>query len=238
MRYKKFFTMSYDDGVVQDLKLMKILDDYGLKATFNINSGLLGKEEYLEIDGKKIEHCVIPENNLCANYSRHEIAAHGATHAHLETLSHGDIVREITQDRIKLATIVGYEINGFAYPYGYPLDPSDKSMADIVRKECNLAYARTTTCTGTFAMPKDRFLWNPTCHHSNPELPELIDKFLSTEPTNGDMLLYIWGHSYEFDIGSETNSWDWIKSICEKVSGKRGITYCNNLTVANRVAII
>ena len=30
-------TLSYDDGVVQDKKLMNIFDKYGLKATFNIN---------------------------------------------------------------------------------------------------------------------------------------------------------------------------------------------------------
>lgn len=230
--------MSYDDGVLQDLKLMKILDDYGLKATFNINSERLGNEGSFDFYGKKIDYSIIPQNDLCANYSRHEVAAHGATHAHLEKLNHNELVHEITQDRIKLATIVGYEINGFAYPYGYPLDLSDKSIADVVRKECNVAYARTINSTGTFAMPKDRFLWNPTCHHSEPRLLEMIDEFVNAEPTNGDMLLYIWGHSYEFDYESGCNSWDWIKRVCERVSGKRGITYCNNLTVANRVAII
>lgn len=39
---RKFLTFSYDDGVTQDKRLVKIFNRYGLKATFNINSELLG----------------------------------------------------------------------------------------------------------------------------------------------------------------------------------------------------
>ncbi|MBQ8687026.1 MAG: polysaccharide deacetylase, partial [Ruminococcus sp.] len=38
--YKKAITFSYDDGVEQDVKLLEILNEYGLKATFNLNTGL------------------------------------------------------------------------------------------------------------------------------------------------------------------------------------------------------
>ena len=33
---KKAVTLSYDDGVIYDKRLMRILDEYGLKATFNL----------------------------------------------------------------------------------------------------------------------------------------------------------------------------------------------------------
>ena len=36
----KVFTMSYDDGVVQDIRLSEIMKKNGLKGTFNVNSGL------------------------------------------------------------------------------------------------------------------------------------------------------------------------------------------------------
>ena len=39
----KALTFSYDDGVTQDRRLVELFDRYGLKATFNINSELLGK---------------------------------------------------------------------------------------------------------------------------------------------------------------------------------------------------
>lgn len=38
---QKAATLSYDDGVIFDKKLIGILNRYGLKATFNINSGLI-----------------------------------------------------------------------------------------------------------------------------------------------------------------------------------------------------
>ena len=34
----KVLTLSYDDGVVQDIRLIEIMNRYGLKGTFNINS--------------------------------------------------------------------------------------------------------------------------------------------------------------------------------------------------------
>ena len=36
----KALTLSYDDGVVQDIRLIDIMNKHGLKGTFNINSGL------------------------------------------------------------------------------------------------------------------------------------------------------------------------------------------------------
>lgn len=43
----KCLTFSYDDGVTQDKRLVKIFNRYGLKATFNINSELFGTPGYL-----------------------------------------------------------------------------------------------------------------------------------------------------------------------------------------------
>ena len=41
---KKAFTLSYDDGITQDRKLLEIFNRYNLKATFNLNSGIQGEE--------------------------------------------------------------------------------------------------------------------------------------------------------------------------------------------------
>ena len=38
----KILTFSYDDGVRQDIRLCEIFRKYGLKDTFNLNSGSLG----------------------------------------------------------------------------------------------------------------------------------------------------------------------------------------------------
>lgn len=41
----KAFTLSFDDGIEQDAKLIALLESYGLKATFNLNTGLAGRTE-------------------------------------------------------------------------------------------------------------------------------------------------------------------------------------------------
>ena len=41
---RKALTLSYDDGVEQDIRLMEILDKHGIRCTFNLNSGCWAKE--------------------------------------------------------------------------------------------------------------------------------------------------------------------------------------------------
>ena len=40
----KALTLSYDDGVEQDVRLIDIMQKHGLKGTFNLNSGLYAAE--------------------------------------------------------------------------------------------------------------------------------------------------------------------------------------------------
>ena len=50
---KKAFTLSYDDGQIYDRRFVDLLDRYGLRATFHLNSGKLGTgneiDEFLQI---------------------------------------------------------------------------------------------------------------------------------------------------------------------------------------------
>lgn len=45
-RYPGFLTravtLSFDDGYTDDRKMVKILNDYGMRCTFNLNSGNIG----------------------------------------------------------------------------------------------------------------------------------------------------------------------------------------------------
>ena len=53
---------------------------------------------------------------------------------------------------------------------------------------------------------------------------EMIDKFIGLE-TDTPKLLYIWGHSYEFDF---CDNWDFAEEMCRKISGKADIFYGTN----------
>ena len=51
---KKAVTLSYDDGVESDIRLLEILNEYGLKCTFNLNSGLMTPDSRWEMNGFKV----------------------------------------------------------------------------------------------------------------------------------------------------------------------------------------
>lgn len=46
---KKYLVISSDDGTIQDERVISVFKKYGIKATFNINTGMLGKREELPV---------------------------------------------------------------------------------------------------------------------------------------------------------------------------------------------
>ena len=51
---RKAVTFSFDDGVRQDLRLMDLFRTHGIKATFNLNSGLFGQEGVVAAGKKEV----------------------------------------------------------------------------------------------------------------------------------------------------------------------------------------
>jgi peptidoglycan/xylan/chitin deacetylase (PgdA/CDA1 family) len=56
---KKAVTFSFDDGVMQDIRVIEILDKYGLKGTFNLNSEKFATKYPYETNGKTVERTII-----------------------------------------------------------------------------------------------------------------------------------------------------------------------------------
>ena len=213
---KKAITFSYDDGLFQDKRLIEIFDKYGLKATFNLNSGLAGK-------GRRLPLCQI--NGV---YKNHEVAVHTMTHTALNTLSDDEIVKEIEKDRLILQDCVGYEICGMAYPYG--TSAIDNRVLNIVKNKTKIKYARATVSTKNFDIQNDLLNFNPTIHHNQfNKLFELANEFISLEPDE-PKLFYIWGHSYEFDEDGGVY-WDRFEDLCKLISNKDDIFYGTNKEV-------
>ena len=143
MRYPggvaKALTFSYDDGVTQDQRLIKILDKYGLKCTFNLNSGLLGKAGSLVREDVTVAHVKPRPCEVRGIYDGHEIAVHTLTHPALSHLSDEDVVREVEEDRIALSELAGYEVVGMAYPCGGV--NCDDRVAKIIKENTVIKYA-------------------------------------------------------------------------------------------------
>ena len=219
----KAVTFSYDDGVRQDRRLIEIFNRYGLKGTFNINSGYLNTENSLTYGGKSVDHNKVSREELKELYKGHEVAVHTLTHPHLPGLSDEEIIRQVEEDRLDLSSLCGYEVIGMAYPGGGV--NFDLRVADIIEKHTGVKYARTTVHTFDFDLQKDLYVFNPTVHHKETErCLEMIDKFIELK-CDTPKLLYIWGHSYEFDY---YDNWDFAEEMCRRITFKDDIFYGTN----------
>ena len=204
-------TMSYDDGVVQDRRLVEIFNKYGLRGSFHLNSSTLGKEKH-----------ILPEE-VATLYAGHEVSCHSLTHPFLENLPPQEVIHEILEDRKNLEALCGYPVFGMSYPFGTYSAELEKQLSVL-----GIVCSRTVKSTGKFSLPENFLEWHPTCHHRE-NISEKFDKF---KKTAGRMsLLYIWGHAYELDQEIENNNWAMIEEFCKKAGGDPEIWYATNIEI-------
>jgi len=224
---RKAFTLSYDDGVIQDKRFIELLKKYNLKATFNLNSGTFGQTDYYP--HLKVAHVKLNKEDIAKTYEGFEVAVHTVTHPKLTAVPSGMAAFEASADRQALEGLVGYPVRGMAYPFG----TYNRKVMDTL-SECGIEYARTVQNTRTFSLPEDFLAWHPTCHHDEPTLMELADKFIAPNPRLGGApyLFYVWGHTYEFD---NNDNWDKLETFFKKISNKEDIWYATNIEIADYI---
>lgn len=224
----KAVTLSYDDNVEDDIRLVQIMKKYGLKGTFNINSGQFSPEGSVG-DVFKCGHRRLTVNQSVELHrdSGMEIACHGVTHPFLEQLPTGLCVHEVLQDRLDLERIFGCMVRGLAYPFG---TYSDEVVS--VLRNCGIAYARTAESTHRFDLPTDWLRMNGTCRHADPELMDLAKRFVTDGRNTSPMLFLLFGHSYEF---GDTQTWQIIEEFAEFIGGREDIWYATNIEICDYV---
>ena len=223
----KALTFSYDDGVTQDQRLMSLFNKYGMKATFNLNSELLGKPGSLLREGVTVAHVKPLPEEVRGIYEGHEVASHTLTHPMLPDQSDDEIIRQVEQDRLNLSELVGYEVVGMAYPGGGV--NFNAHVADVIREHTGIKYARTTISNYSFDPQSDLLVFKPTVYHHREmdELERLADEFIAFKPDT-PKIMYVWGHAYEFDI---RNDWDRFENILKRLSSHDDIFYGTNKEV-------
>lgn len=209
---KKALTFSYDDGNYNDRRLVEIFTKNGMKGTFNLcrpkGKNYVTTEEYKDL--------------YIAN--GHEIACHAKNHPFLEQIPLMSVLEEILDNRKELEAAVGMPVRGMAYPYG-TLSSAGAVTPEVkeVLRAAGIVYARTTHHDErVIYMPSDFLEWHPTCHHRG-NIMERMDAFLQNPW--GVQMLYIWGHSYEFE---NANNWDLIENFCEKYAHDDRVWYATN----------
>ena len=115
---KKYFTLSFDDGLEQDKRVIRLMRQYGLKGTFNLNAGLLGTRGEVKglgtfsfqdcPEGVKhkwpfsyVQHNRIPLDEVCQVYEGMEIATHGFRHEPLGAVSEDEMRASVDADKAR-----------------------------------------------------------------------------------------------------------------------------------------
>ncbi|HHT35860.1 MAG: polysaccharide deacetylase family protein [Candidatus Wallacebacter cryptica] len=208
----KALTLSYDDGRTADRRLVEIFNKYGIKGTFHLNSGLIGVGDRVEADEVK------------SLYEGHEVAAHTVTHPTIARCPKEQVVQELLMDRMRLEELVGYPVRGLSYPNG----SHSKQIRELL-PHLGYAYSRVVGDSHSFGLPEDLYQWKSTCHHRR-RLLEHGETFINLHKRQYLYLMYVWGHSYEFD---NDQNWDLIEDFCKLVGGRDDIWYATNIEIVD-----
>lgn len=223
----KAITFSYDDGVTQDICFIELLNKYGLKCTFNLNSDLLNQNGILIREGKRVSHYKVHKEDVKYIYDGHEIAAHTLTHPKLTECDDATVLKQVEQDRLHLSEIAGYDVVGLAYPHA--TNSYDDRVVNILKNSTGIKYSRTVKSTYNFEIQNDLLRFHPTVYHL--EFDKMMDlgrEFVELK-TDTPKLFYIWGHSYELDYG--TDYWAKMEEFFKLISNRDDIFYGTNKEV-------
>ena len=248
---RKYFTLSFDDGVQQDKTITELLKKHGIKATFNLNSGMFGLDGSIEFSGTKSVRGLpktadktwdgggiadlsrIPEDEIRDVYDGFEIATHALKHENLTVLSYDECSANLTADRDNLRKYSDNVIAGHAFPFGACNSTVEKALSD-----CGFLYARGVENTegdgrGRFRVPDRRWNFRPTCRQTDGDIEELLDEFIALDAEDEDLMFYMWGHSYEIDftVMKERKFLLTFERMLEKVSEADDIIICDNRTL-------
>ena len=216
----KAFNISYDDGVIQDIRFVELLNRYGIKGTFNLNYGLMHSGFTWQHEcGMTVRR--IPEDQVSAVYEGHEIASHSYSHPYFDQMGEFDILKELGSDKFFLEKLFGREVAGYATPFYFYSD----RMADCVLL-CGFEYARISEESNDYSIPEDFYRWKGSKFHWDEDLEDFVRGFLETEQELA--LCQLVGHSYDLDV---LGLWDTLENICRRVSENRDVWAATHLEI-------
>jgi len=223
-------TSSWDDGHKHDLRLARMLQEYGLKATFYISPR---NREWAEAD-------LLKKDEIREVSREFEIGSHTVTHPRLPTIPESEAKQEITDSKAMLEDITGRPITSFCYPGGAytPVHPH-------LVQDAGYRYARTVS---RYAFTVDEPYEAPTSLHTYNHWrsdvwriagfakfnPTAIRHYFGWDSLGRAMfdrvagtggVFHIWGHSWEID---DHNDWDRLEGMLRYISARSGVEYVTN----------
>lgn len=220
----KAFNITYDDGVLQDVRFVALLNQYGLKGTFNLNSVLMEQEfEWIHETGMAVKRLSL--DAVRHLYDGHEIASHTMTHPYLHDKSEEELLWEIGEDKRRLERLFGREVAGFAVPFHY----YDEKIAHCVR-HCGFEYGRTSEESRGYSPWENPYSWRCGIFHLALELDAYVDGFFDTQEELA--LCQIVGHSYDLDAAQ---LWKKMEEIIRRVSEDEDVLSMTHLKIVRYI---
>lgn len=186
----------WDDGVINDVRLIELFRKYNVKATFNLNPGLHKDtrcEDFWVPKGysgwsyRGYYSGKLGRNELLDVYSGFQVASHCMHHETAGFVPDAEFVKAALDARHYLEDLFQQECRGFAWPCGR----YTQSTAAALR-EAGFAYGRTVETTEHVGAYSDPMLLHSSCHFADTAFYDIYKKAKA-----GNGIFYFWGHSYE-----------------------------------------
>lgn len=196
---RKIFLISFDDGTVWDRRFTELLNKYGMKGTFNLNSGL---EEFVwqYEDRFPVRRQILRET--LEQYRGHEIASHTLHHPWLNSLTPPQLCREVGEDCAALKELFGLEEIGFGVPFTACGEREIKIIRRFVR------YIRLSAFSDSFAPPSDPYHIPIHALFNQPDIRDRIEAFAHSDLPVA--LFVMAGHSYELEA---LDQWEYMEEL-------------------------
>jgi len=178
----------WDDGDVDDIRLIEILKKHGAKGTFNICPGGNKSERVVAHDfGGKYDVYRLALDEMPQVYEGFCIGGHTMTHQDLRNIEPERAITELVDCKKYIADHFGQTELGMAYPCGL----YDDAVKKLVEKAGYL-YSRTVGNVALKLNTDDPMALHTHCHFL---ASDFWDKFEAVKAVDGDF--YFWGHAFE-----------------------------------------
>jgi len=221
-----YFTTSWDDGNSLDIKLLNLMNKYGIKGTF-----------YIPFKGR---HFSLRVHEIIKISMSQEVGAHTLSHIELPGLDDEEILQQVSESKAKLENLTKKKVTAFCYPRG----KYDENVAKIVQN-AGFEYARTTE-RFKFELAKNPMLNGVSCqtimfkadlfkflkiNYFNPiKLKDFsnwydfaVNLFEHAKKKNG--IFHLWGHSWEIE---NLGLWRDLEKFFDYVSKQKDVKFVTN----------
>lgn len=224
----KAVTFSLDDGNPLDKNIISVMNENGLRGTFNIVGG--------RSDGTITSVSAISYSEFAEVYKGHEVANHSYSHpTSFETLD--DFKEDLLLCDNVIKSGVGVSAKGYAYPNN--IYPSDTEGMTKFFKDNGYIYARGGGITYSFDIPKSEdfyFLQSTVSFGLTPtQVKNKANEYIKLK---SDTLtqFYMCGHSHDIkETGKEWTPAD-FEEFAALIGGHDDMWYCTNYELYSYLA--